>query len=123
MAKRASEQKEGESGRISNVFDGTKVPDFVSRVENLQGEIDAIMEAAKSECAPLREDIGEVKKEAHEAGIPRKELNAKIQERRLLSKARDVRAGLNGDQQDVFDRMSQALGDLEGTPLGAASKH
>lgn len=95
-----------------NGFDPEKTRSFVERIEELQAEIDDIMAKAKDEAAPLREDIGEVKKEAHESGLPRKELNAAISKRRLLKKAEAIRANLSEEQQDNLDKIEQALGTL-----------
>lgn len=121
-ARLAKEQDMTERSESATSFDVSKVPSFVERVETVQDEIDDIMEAAREECAPLREDIEEIKKEAHEEfSIPRRELNAKISERRARRKADAIRDRLSPEQQDNFDQMSKALGELAETPLGKAA--
>lgn len=105
----------------SNGYDPEHTQAYVDRIEETQGEIDAIMQEAKDKCAPLREDIAEVKKEAHDAGLPRKELNAVVSKRRLLRKADEIRGTLSDEQADNFDQLEQALGMLKDTPLGRAA--
>lgn len=111
-----------ERATTSGTFDASKVPSYVERVEDVQSQIDEIMEDAREKCAPLREDIEAIKKEAHEEfSIPRRELNAKISERKLRRKADAVRGRLSPEQQDNFDIMSKSLGELADTPLGRAA--
>ncbi|MBX3490874.1 hypothetical protein [Parvibaculum sp.] len=108
----------------SNGYDKKKLEGYVSECEEAQTEIDEIMQAAKDKCAPLREQIADIKKAANEDdGIPRKEFNAVLQERRLRRKADGVRDKLSAEQQDQFDLMKQALGMLADTPLGQAAMH
>lgn len=105
-----------------NSYDRDVVLAIVESVEDVQAQIDKIMQAAKDECAPLREDIAEIKKSANEDdGLPRKELNSILQKRRLLRKAEDVRNKLSTEQQDEFDNLEHALGMLSDTPLGQAA--
>jgi len=122
MAKRAKrDDGEGVKALRGAGYDSDMVRSYVERIETLQEEIDEKMQAAKDECQPLREDIGGVKTEAHEAGIPRKELNAKLQERRLRRKADAVRGMLTDEQAENFDQLSKALGDFDSTELGKAA--
>lgn len=123
MAANAIQRDENmKDGEHVTGFDEKKVPGYISRVENLQEQIDDIMAQAREKCAPLREDIDAVKKEAHEhANIPRQVLNTKISERRLRRQADAKRDKLTAEQQEDFDRMSHALGELKDTPLGAAA--
>lgn len=105
--------------------EGAKLRQFLDRVKNVQAEIDSIMDAAKAECAPLREDIAAIKKEANEAGFPRKELNAVARRERLANQIEGIRANLDDQQKERYDVMVHALGQLAGLPLGeaAAEKH
>lgn len=89
--------------------------DFVSRIENLQSDIDTIMGDAQDECAPLRDNIKEVKDEAASAGIGKRELNAVISQRRKIAKAIQAPKSLNEDQLAAFNTF---IGDLKDTPLG-----
>ncbi len=88
---------------------------FVERIENVQQDIDKINKAAKDECAPHADDIKQIKKDASDAGIARKELNAVISQRRKIAKALEVPAALNEEQVEVFNSY---IGDLKDTPLG-----
>lgn len=116
-------ETKGDDAQKSNGFDADQAPQYVGRIEELQKQIDDIMDAAKKAAAPLREDIAEVKKEANEnANIPRKELNATIQKRRLLAKADAVTTKLSDVQKDNFDRIWGAFDDLDDTPLGRAAR-
>lgn len=118
-----AKKSKGADGEREEHVEMQLVPEYVDRVENLQDQIDDIMQAAKDKAAPLREDIGNVKKEAHDrTGVSRKVFNAKLQERRLRTKADGVREGLSSEHQDEFDQVSKTLGDLDGTPLGQAAK-
>jgi len=112
---------DGGSARRGDGYDSEAVKSFVERIETVQGEIDEIRQAAKDECQPHREDIEAIKKEAHDAGISRAALNAKLQERRLRRKADSVRGNLTEQVQDNFDQLSKALGDFGSTELGKAA--
>lgn len=119
--------KDKETGKMvlpskTNGFDPETIKGIVDEVELAQAEIDQIMKEAQAKCAPLREEITDIKKTANEEhGIPRKELNAVLQERRLLMKADGVRNKLSPEQQDPFDNLKLALGMLGQTPLGQAA--
>jgi hypothetical protein len=102
-------------------FDPKKVQGFVDRVENTQATIDSIMEKARENCAPHRDDIAAIKKEAAENGLSKKEFAAVIRKRRLLDKAENVDRNLDDDQKETFEQMLHALGMLVGTPLADAA--
>ena len=128
MAKRAKKVKATDGGEPTGVeairgngYDREMTQAFVARIEEVQYQIDEIMMKARDDCAPLREDIGAIKTEAHDAGLPRPELNSILRKRRLLAKAEDVRNKLSDDQQNNFDQLESALGMLVDTPLGAAA--
>lgn len=118
-------KKDGDSGGgralRSGGFDQEVTQTFVGRYENLQKEIDGIMAAAKEDCTPLREDMAGLLKEAHEAGLPRREFNAILRKRKLLGKIDAIRPGLSEEQQANFDSLDMFLGDLNDTPLGLAA--
>lgn len=122
MMARAESAGGGETAATkTSTFDPKKAPDFVKRFENVQAQIDEIMAAARDEAAPLYEDLDQIKKEAHEAGLPRKELNSLISKRKALRKADGVRAKLTKEQQDNFDAMEKEMGGFAETPLGGAA--
>lgn len=104
-----------------NGFDRDKTTGFVERIENLHADITAIMMEALSQCKSVHGDIAIVYQEAKDgAGIPKKALKKVVKARALEAKARAVREDLEGEDQDNFDLIRQALGDLADTPLGAS---
>jgi hypothetical protein len=124
VAKKAKETEtdgHGVSALRGNGFDKAMVQDFVKRIDAVQADIDETMHAAKEECAPLYEDIASIKREAHDAGIPRRELNAVISERKALARVDAIRGRMTEEQQSNFDALKLALGELEDTPLGRAA--
>jgi len=114
---------DGKKADADRHIDMQLAPEFFERIDNLQGDIDNIMSEAKTDCQPLRKDIADIKKEAHNAtGIPMEVINSKIAERRARQRADAIRNNLKGDFQDIFDQLSLKLGDLNGTPLGESAK-
>lgn len=109
----------------SNGYDGKKLLDFVNRVEECQGEIDGIMLNAQDACAPHRDDIAAIKKEAAESGFSKTEFATILRKRRLEKKVETIDAKLDDEQKEVFDLMMHALdvalGVLSDTPLGQAA--
>jgi hypothetical protein len=109
------------SAQRGNGYDGAMVRSFLDRIEHVQADIDEVMDAAQLACAPHREDIAAIKKEATDAGIPRRAMNALISERRMRARADQIRDSLTADDQDRFDNLKAALGDFGDTALGAAA--
>lgn len=102
-------------------FKPDQVKSYVARIENLHADISKIMMGALSECKAVHGDIKEVYQEAKdEVGLPKKELKRVVKARALERKAAEVREGLEAEEQDNFDRIRLALGDLADTPLGQA---
>lgn len=115
MARRArpTDGKGEQTGTLAlrgNGYEPGVTQGFVDRIEAKQTEIEEIMQKARDQCAPLREDITDIKREAHEAGLPRREFNAALQKRGLLRKADEVRETLSEEQRDQFDLIMAALG-------------
>lgn len=105
-----------------NGFDPAKVQQAVSRIESLHGDIAKIMMAALTECKAVHGDMKEVYQEAKdESGIPKKELKRVIKARALERKAAEIRENLEAEEQDNYDLIRHALGDLADTPLGQAA--
>lgn len=127
MAKRAKKEKEpGEDGAgvsafRGNGFDPSIAHSFVSRVENLHGDLATEKSEFMTRCKVIHSDIKEVLTEAKNAGIPKKALKNVIKHRALLNKVEDVRNDLEGEDQDNFDQLLNALGNFAGTDLGAAA--
>lgn len=70
----------------------------------------------------VRGDMKEVFDEAKGDGITKPALAAKIKERLLGAKLEAVREELDAEEVEIFDALSLALGDLEGTPLGESAR-
>jgi nucleotide-binding universal stress UspA family protein len=121
-AKEKDTEGNGVSALRGNGFDKAMVQSFMERIGAVQTNIDEIMAAAKEECAPLREDIAAIKREAHDAGIPRMEFNAVITERRAIARVEAIREKMSEEQADNFDKLKLALGDLADTDLGRAAR-
>lgn len=115
MAKQVNDEP-----RRSN-FDPDMVKAFVDRVESLHNDIASEKGAYMATCKGIREDISSVYDEAKEKGIPKKILKLVIEQRALGRKMEDIREELEQDDQDIFDQLMLALGDLADTPLGQAA--
>lgn len=100
------------AGERSNGINEGQLRGFVEEIENEQAAIDEIMRNAQVACQPHLDQIKAIKKEAAEAGIPKKPLAAKLRERGLSRKAEKCRDALTEDQQAIFDEISLKLGDL-----------
>lgn len=106
-----------------NGFDPEKVTSYVDRIENLHVGIASIMGKALSECRAVHADIKVVYDEAKdEAGIPKKALKKVVKARAFERKADECREELEGEDQDNYDQIRHALGDLADTPLGQAAQ-
>lgn len=104
---------------------GAKLQGFLDRVMEVYGEIDVVMADAKRACAPHREDLKQIKKEANEAGFPAKELNTLIKKHRLEHQIEHIADEFDDEQKERFEDMLHALGELKDLPLGeaAAARH
>jgi uncharacterized protein (UPF0335 family) len=96
-------------------------PKFVTRIENLERQIEGLRDDIKEEVKVLREDIKQVYDEAEDNGVPKAALRAVLKARSLEKKAKAARDKLDPFNQDRFDLIRHALGDLADTPLGAAT--
>lgn len=80
----------------TNGFDPEKAVEYVDSIERVQVLIGSIMQDARDQCEPLRDDIVRLKKTAAEVdSIPRRALNSVLSERRLRTKAAAVRENLS----------------------------
>lgn len=115
MPRRAEMKDEGQvlaDQTKTNGINETQLKQFVAEIEEEQSAIDEIMKNAQAACEPHVTRIKEIKREAAEAGIPKKPLAAKIRERGLRRKADACREVLSEEQRSVFDEISQKLDDL-----------
>lgn len=98
------------------------IQEFVSRIENLHGDIEKEKSEFMLRVKALRGDIKEVLEEAQEKGLPKKPLRALIKQRGLERKAQAARDDLEDmADQSAFDSMKEALGELADLPLGQAA--
>ena len=115
MPRRAKMKDEGqvhEDLTKTNGINSEQLKGFVAEIEAEQDAIDEIMRNAQAACQPHIDQIKAIKKEAAEAGIPKKPLAAKIRERGLRRKADRCRETLSEDQREIFDEISQKMDDL-----------
>lgn len=106
---------------VPSNFDYSKAEEFLTRIDNLEAEIEVIEQKANDEKAPIYEAIKEVKTEAHDAGFRRQPFNAVMADRKAIRKINARRAKLGEDQQDEYDRIKHSLGMLEELPLFKAA--
>lgn len=111
----------GVSALRGNGFDKEAVEGFVSRIENLNGDLATEKSEFMTRCKTIRGDIKDVFDEAKGAGIPKKELKRVIKRRALENKIENLREELEGDEQHNYDMLLHALGHLADTPLGGAA--
>lgn len=104
-----------------NGFDPAIVGSFVSRYENLNGDLATKKSDFMNDCKITHGDINELLNEAKGAGIPKKALKSLVKQRSLERKIEDVRNDLEGDDQDSFDQLALAMGVFAETDLGAAA--
>lgn len=104
-----------------NGYDPDITTEFVKRIEALHGDLASERGDYMQRCKGIREDISTVFDEAKEKNIPKKALKKVIKIRALEAKAASERDDADQDVQDSIDAIRHALGDLDGTPLGAAA--
>lgn len=115
MPRRAKMKDEGqvhEDLTKTNGINSEQLKGFVAEIEDEQAKIDEIMKNAQIACQPHIDQIKAIKKEAAEAGIPKKPLSAKLRERGLRRKADGCRESLSEEQREIFDEISQKMDDL-----------
>jgi hypothetical protein len=124
MARRRKDTEATDPEPRDNGFDPDQLAGFVGRIEGLQADIDEINLAAREATTPLRKYIGNVKREATDAGIGRTELTAVLRRRRLEHRAAHVADGLDLSERARFDEMLECLERLalQMGPLGRAAK-
>lgn len=103
----------------SNGYDPKVLQAVVERIEDIEDEIAALTGEHLSRCKVHREGIKDILNEAKDAnGIPKKELKAVLKSRKLERKAKEAREELEDDEQESYDMIRHALGDLADLPLG-----
>jgi uncharacterized protein (UPF0335 family) len=106
----------------TNGFDEKRAKEVVDRLENLSEQIRDINAAKASEVAVIRQDMGEVYKEAKAAwGIPSAILKLKLKQRDNDRKLREAVAKLDSDAQFSWESLGVALGEQAELPLDGAA--
>lgn len=95
--------------------------DYVKRVENIDRQVEDIMDAAREECVDLKLDRNQIFKDAKSAGHSVKVIKAAVKQRKAQRKMDADINRLSLSDRDRVEMIIHALGDLAGTPLGAAA--
>jgi uncharacterized protein (UPF0335 family) len=95
-----------------NGYDPKKVKDYVTRHEALDADILKEHMAYMSRVGEIKEDQNEILETAKADGIPRKAIKAVLKVRKKERELENIRDDLEGDEQDDFDLLRHALGDL-----------
>lgn len=116
----AENLKNGPSPKAAghNGYDPEKVKHYVAAIEEQKEEIASIMGRAVNECKGPNKEIKDLLDEAKAGGIPKGALRAVIKARELERKAEKAREDLEPDDQESYDQIRHALGDLADLPLG-----
>lgn len=97
----------------SNGYPKGKVQDYVKRFENVEEEIATAKGSFMRRVGKFRQDQADILEEAKSNGIPRKALRKVLKARKLERDAEAVREDLETEEQDQFDLLRHALGDLD----------
>jgi uncharacterized protein (UPF0335 family) len=102
-------------------MDPAEVKTFVSEIEALSAKKLQLHMAYMNECRSINDDVSALYSAAKEAGIPKTALR-KVIKTRALQKALDaIREDLAPEDQDRYDLIRHALGDLADLLLGEAA--
>jgi len=82
---------------------------LADRIEVLQKQIEFEQGVCAETCAPMREDIAEVWKEAKEANLPVKAMRAYV---RVRTAQRKAVAKLDPSEQKFYHDLRESLGEL-----------
>ncbi|MCJ2022150.1 hypothetical protein MKK84_32910 [Methylobacterium sp. E-065] len=105
-----------------NGFDPKRTKECVDRIEAIAVKKEAAHMAYMRECSVFSEDTKAVYDEAKTAwGIPKRALKTVIKVRATERKLEAMREDLETEDQESFDQIRHALGDLADTPLGGAA--
>ena len=126
MARRAKAKTEnGEATGVEairgNGFDSEMTKGFLDRILNLHSDLLSEQSEYMLHCKAIRGDMTIVYDEAKDKGIPKKALKGAVKKRLLEMRIEAIREDLDGQDQDDYDQVLQALGDLGDTPLGRAA--
>lgn len=105
-----------------NGFDPKTVQEIVEEIEEAFDRIESERGKYMAKCKSIREDIDLVKERAKALGIPKKELNAVLKTRAMQRKLEAIREALEEDNQELYDQLRHALGDLGAWAADDAAK-
>lgn len=118
---KARADKPAKASKVVAGINGEQLAEFIEAIDAEQARIDAIMAKAQEDCAPMRDEIAKIKKNAAEAGLPKTEFATVLRARRLDALRAKVADKLDKDQRSNYDRMQEALGEFSELPLGQAA--
>jgi hypothetical protein len=98
-----------------------QIKDAFDEIIGHYGELASERGAYMNRCRAIRERMAEVYDAASDKGITRRVLKAKVKEHLTQEKLLAIREGLEDDDRSEFDKLTEALGDFGGTPLGEAA--
>ena len=99
-----------------------RTKECVARIEAIADRKEAAHMAYMRECSVFAEDTKAVYEEAKTAwGINRRALKTVVKVRAAERRVEAMRDALEGDEQETFDQIRHALGDLADTPLGRSA--
>jgi chorismate mutase len=105
----------------SNGATPDQVKEAFDQIIDQYSELASERGAYMQRCGQIRARMADVYDAAGEKGITRRVLKAKVKEHLTQEKLLAIRAGLEDDDRSEFDKLTEALGDFGGTPLGAAA--
>lgn len=99
-----------------------RTKECVERIEALDRERERLHMEYMAECARLARDKGDIYTEAKAAwGLSTRVLKRVVKVRGAERKLEEMRSSLEAEEQETFDQIRFALGDLADTPLGRAA--
>lgn len=102
--------------------DPVRTKECVARIEEIATRKEAAHMEYMRECSVFAEDTKAVYEEAKTAwGIPKRALKTVIKVRATERKLEALRDDLEPNDQESFDQIRHALGDLADTPLGRSA--
>lgn len=104
-----------------NGFDPAVLNSIVDRIEGVFEDLLSERGTYMLKCRRLREDIANLYEEAKARGIPQKPLKKAVKARDLVRKMEALRQELDMVDQESYDQIRHALGDLADLPLGEAA--
>ena len=102
----------------SGSFDPKKAKSYVERIEAIKAEIASEKGEFMAACKAKQEDIADILEEAKSNGVAKAPLKAVLRTRELERKLEAQREDLEDEQQDSYDAIRHAIGDLAELPLG-----